>query len=205
MDSPTSSADVLASGPAAPNLNEQMRYVYVHLEFNSLRSLAAKQVQIGLAADSVSAAISDAACKSQRLERLQKQIGRLQHLHGSEFKSGTPQFCFAAEGLCGRQVHALQLQVNDAVADLGCLKNARADHGGSVKISRGTQQKVSKNARSLNKALGSCRAGQSTATAAKQNVWPGLTCAVNVSSETMFKVKRNVGEVHKVLYILLYS
>ena len=129
--------------PAAPILNEELRYVKVHLELDGLRSLAAKQVQISLAADSsMSAAISNAARNTQRLEQLQKQFDRLQSTLGSEFKPGTPDFCSAAEELCDRQVHALQLQISDAVADIRCLQQLRAEHGDSDKSSRGMQQKI---------------------------------------------------------------
>ena len=128
---------------AAPILSVELRYVKVHLELDGLRSLAAKQVQIGLAADSsVSAAISDAARNTQRLEQLQKQYDRLQSTPGSEFKRGTPQFCSVAEELCERQIHALQLQITDAVADIRCLQRLRAEHGDSDKLSRGMQQRL---------------------------------------------------------------
>ena len=129
--------------PAAPILNEDLRYVKVHLELDGLRSLAAKQVQISLAADSsMSAAISDAARNTQRLEQLQKQFDKLQSTLGFEFKPGTPPFCSAAQELCDRQVHALQLQITDAVADIRCLQQLRAEHGDSDKTSRGMQQKI---------------------------------------------------------------
>ena len=81
----------------------ELRYAKVHLELDGLRPLAANQVQIGLAADSsVSAAISDAARNTQRLEQLQKQFNRLQSTLGSDFKRGTPQCCSAAQELCER-------------------------------------------------------------------------------------------------------
>ena len=82
----------------------------VHLELDGPAVTCSKQVQLGLAADSsMSAAISDAARNTQRLEQLQKQFDRLRGTLGSEFKPGTPQFCSAAEELCDRHIHALQL------------------------------------------------------------------------------------------------
>ena len=167
------------SRPAVPILNDELRYVKVHLELDGLRSLAAKQVQISLAADSsMSAAISDAARNTQRLEQLQKQLDRLQSTLGSEFKPGTRQICSAAEKLCDRQVHALLLQITDAVADLRCLQQLRAEHGDSDKTSRGMQQRIKQKRKVAKQRIGqlqgwlehsgSCRAGWSTATAARQ-------------------------------------
>ena len=158
---------------AAPILNVELRYVKVHLELDGLRSLAAKQVQIGLAADSsVSAAISDAARNSQRLEQLQKQFDRLQSTLGSDFKPGTPQFCCAVLQKSCVTARSMLCSCRSLMQWLTYAASSSCGQSMATltKSAGACSRDSSKNARSPNNASGSCRAGWSTTTAARQGV-----------------------------------